>query len=101
MSDDWYLTIEIGELRRAIERVLDHVEQQHGSGVAIPADYFWSVPAPETYDVSSAPELTVGQLSESWDNVMKERNGDNGDTISFALVWLGDVMKAIGHHTAP
>lgn len=79
--------------------MLDHLEQQHGSTVAIPADYFWSVPAPEIYDVTASPELTIGQLSESWDNVTSEREGGDGDTISFALVWLGDVMKAIGHHT--
>lgn len=98
MNDDENLGIEIGELRRAIGRVLDHVEEQHGSEVAIPADYFWSVPAPGTYDVLASPELTIGQLSESWDNVKKEREGDGDDTISFALVWLGDVLKAIGHH---
>ena len=79
--------------------MLDHLEQQHGSTVAIPADYFWSVPAPEIYDVTASPELTIGQLSESWDNVTSERESGDGDTISFALVRLGGVMKAIGRHT--
>ncbi|MDQ0893948.1 hypothetical protein [Agromyces ramosus] len=101
MSDDWNLKIELSELRRAIDRVLDHVEEENGGTVTIPADYFWSVPASDIYDVSAPPELTIGQLSESWDNLNEERAGMSKHTISFASVWLGDIMKAIGHHSVP
>ncbi|TYL53782.1 hypothetical protein [Agromyces mariniharenae] len=101
MSDEWMLDIELRELRRAIELILRHIEATNGPRLAIAAEEFWSVTAPAIYDVSTTPELTIGQLSESWENLRDERDGNDDDTISYAAVWLGDLLKAIGHHAAP
>ena len=99
MSDGWHLKVDLAELRRAVDRVLEHIEDVSGGTVSISADYFWSVAEPDLYDPTSSPELTIGQLSESWNNLKRERDRE-GDTIAFAAVWLGDVLKAIGHHTS-
>ena len=101
MGDDWTLEIDLSELRQAIECVLDHVEQANGKSLSLPADYFWSVAPPGIYDPSSPPDLTMGQLSESWRNLSRERAGTSEQTRTFAAVWLGDLMKAIGHHAEP
>lgn len=101
MDEGWNLEIDLSELRQAIDHVLDHLKEENGGTVAIRADYFWSVPASDIYDINSPPELTIGQLSESWDNLREERSEVSEHTISFASVWLGDIMKAIGHHALP
>jgi hypothetical protein len=41
--------------------------------------------------------LTIGQLSESWDNLKRERQSNDESTIGYAAVWLADVLKAIGY----
>lgn len=99
MSESWRLEVDLTELRNAIGLALDRIEDVNGSTVSIPADYFWSVPSPDAYDVNSAPQLTVGQLSETWDNLRRERERDGEGTIAYTAVWLGDVLKAIGHHS--
>jgi hypothetical protein len=92
--DTWSgLRIEVSELREIVTRLLDDFEATHGEAVTLPEAYFYSVPFPELYDVlGSAPQLTVGQLTESWENLQRE-----DASVQWELVWLGDVLKAIGH----
>jgi hypothetical protein len=97
LGDEWTLAIDIAELRRAIGVVLDHIEETNGRVLAIPHDYFWSVPEPDVYRVEFQPELTVGQFSESWDNLRRERLGAGDSTVSHSAVWLGQIMQVIGH----
>ena len=93
------LQIDLTELRSAIDTVIRHIEAAEGTHVQLPVDYFWSVPSPDLYDVERNPPLTIGQISESWDNLRRERNGNDDMTIGFAAVWLSDVLRAIGHET--
>jgi|GEM_PF-1298237 len=89
------LTIATSELRDVFDRLLAHLESQNGASVTLTEDYYYSIPFPRIYDVSKpAPEPTIGQLTESWDNI-HDRDADS--TITFELVWLGDLLKAIGH----
>ncbi|WP_229727925.1 hypothetical protein, partial [Curtobacterium luteum] len=68
----------------------------NGESVVLREDYFYSLPAPGLYDVSSdPPEATIGQLTESWDNLTTAPAADR--TLNWELVWLGDVLRAIGH----
>lgn len=61
--------------------------------MVVSEDYFYSVPFPEIYDVlGDAPKLTIGQLTESWENLLR-----TDASVQWELVWLGDVLKAIGH----
>lgn len=88
------LRIEVRELREVVDRLFAHLEETSGDGVTLHEDYFYSVPFPEIYDVlSGPPQLTIGQLTESWENLQRARGG----AIGWELVWLGDVLKAIGH----
>lgn len=99
MNENWTLNIDVEELRRALTAVLDHVEDINGPVVSIPHDYFWSVAYPEKYDVlSDPPELTIGQLSESWGNASELRAGTTENVTSFDGEWLGEVLAAIGNH---
>jgi len=72
---------------------MTHIESTQGDQVTLPEDYFDPLPAPGLYNVlEDAPDPTIGQLTESLDSL---RRGD--DTITYELVWLGDVLKAVGH----
>jgi hypothetical protein len=90
------LTIDTGELRKVFERLVAHLEEERGASVTLHEDYFYSVPYPEIYDVMKPPPaLTIGQLTESWMNLRRAEDTDS--IITFELVWLGDVLKALGH----
>lgn len=87
------MRIDVSELRETVTRFLDDLETTHGEAVTLPEDYFYSVPFPELYDVlGDAPQLTVGQLTESWGNLQQD-----DAPVPWGLVWLGDILRAIGH----
>lgn len=85
------------ELRAVFDVLMRHVEERHGSTIEVDADYFWSIAPEEIYDVYDQPtELTIGQLTESLHNI-RSVTADPKQAISYALVWLGDVLRATGH----
>lgn len=89
------IEISLSDLRDVTNRLLNHLEEVEGDSVALERDYFWSVPAPGVYNVYSKPDdLTVGQLSECWVS-LQQLLADGGD-VSYALVWLADILRAIG-----
>jgi len=96
MSERNGLQITTADLRLVFERVLSHVEQTNGGAVTLGEDYFYSLPSPDLYDVlDDPPEPTIGQLTESWDNLTRNSAADS--PLVWELVWLGDILRAIGH----
>lgn len=93
------LQINTAELRRAFEVVLSHIESKTGPSILLDVDHFWSVSGNDLFDVYRSPELTIGQIVESWDNLARERSGDSESALAYDFVWLAEVLKAIGHTT--
>ncbi|MET9612871.1 hypothetical protein [Kitasatospora indigofera] len=94
------LQIPLGQLRHAFELALRHVEASAGGAVALEHDYFWSVPADALHDVTAGPgTLTIGQLSESWQH-LQDLTADPDRAVAHQLVWLADILRAIGRQTA-
>jgi hypothetical protein len=92
-----YLQIPVEDLRRAAELLLEHVRSAHGEMIEIEHDMFWAIPPDALYDVYEKPaELTIGQLTESWDNVSGMVREEQ-PPLSYGLVWLSDVLRAIGY----
>jgi hypothetical protein len=90
------LTVPIDELRLVCSRLLDHLASAEGNEVQLEKDFFWAIPPEQLYNVDASPQdLTIGQLSESWKNLTNIL-GDDSPTNAFALVWLADVLRAIG-----
>ncbi|OKI25818.1 hypothetical protein A6A28_17370 [Streptomyces sp. CB03578] len=88
--------IPIDGLRRAFELALQHIEASAGEMVALERDYFWSVPGDELYDVLNEPRtITIGQLSESWQH-LEDLLAEPDRVVGHHLVWLADVLRAIG-----
>ncbi|MEU1824141.1 hypothetical protein ABZ502_17145 [Streptomyces abikoensis] len=94
------LQIPLDQLRKAFDAALRHVEASAGHTVALGNDYFWSVPDDELYDVLNEPKaLTIGQLSESWQH-LEDLLAHQDGVLGYHLVWLADIIRAIGQDTA-
>jgi hypothetical protein len=92
------IEVSLHELRRACDLLIAHVERLGGT-VSVEHDFYWDVPAESLYDVDVEPvELTIGQVSESWGQV-QQMLADDSRVVSYGLVWLADVLRAVGHHS--
>jgi hypothetical protein len=91
------MTVEIDRLKATFLILLDHLRESRGEVIDFDVDYFWSVPPESLYDPDTTPGgLTMGQLSESWENLESIRTNPDG-AINYGLVWLADVLRALGH----
>lgn len=98
---DGDLTVRLPRLRKAFELVAEYLAKAEGDTLSLGHDYFWSIPAGELYDVYNRPaNLTVGQLSESWQHIEDVLDGKT-DLLGYHLIWLSDVLRAIGQDVGP
>ena len=90
------IVVPVDTLRRAAEVLLDRLEDVAGTEVVIQQDMFWIIQPEQRFDLYVEPtEFTIGQLSESLDNV--RRILEEPDlAISFGLVWLADLLRVAG-----
>lgn len=90
-------TVSVELLRKIMNRALDHVRDVSGDTIDLERDFFWSVPSDELYDVYTRPEeLDIGQLTESWGNLTALQQ-DSEPVTAYTLVWIADVLRALGH----
>ncbi|GAA3204015.1 hypothetical protein ACFO1B_42635 [Dactylosporangium siamense] len=88
--------VPVDQLRQVFELLIDHVARNSGTGLTVSRDYFWSIPASERYDVYAVPgEFTIGRVSESLANLQGMLE-DESKALGYGLVWLADVLRAIG-----
>lgn len=88
--------IPVRTLREASELLLTHLETMRGPVVDLETDFFWEIPAHQRNDVYTKPtDFTVGQLTESFENVSGIVAGSS-PAISYGLVWLAEILRAIG-----
>lgn len=84
-------------LREVFEILLERAADGSQT-VKIDGDYFWSVPPGVQADMHTGPpELTVGQYSECVDN-LEAVVRDPESAVGYGLVWLADVLRAVGAH---
>ncbi|ANZ14249.1 hypothetical protein ACH4YO_14495 [Streptomyces noursei] len=94
---DYSLPIPFARLRAALDVALRNAEAQHGEAIALSEDYFWSIPQEELYDAGRQPtELTLGSLAHSWESVEKLPD-EPDEALDCHLVWLSEILRAIGH----
>ncbi|MBD0691972.1 hypothetical protein [Streptomyces sp. CBMA123] len=90
--------VPVEELRRSFEVLMRRVEASAGDGVVLERDYFWTVAPGATAEVNRQPgadDLTIGQVSESWAQ-LRALLADEDRAVGHHLVWLADVLRAIG-----
>lgn len=95
MSKD-VVEVSVDLLDEATRILLSHLRAVAGSSVSLDQDYYWSIPAESRYNVYTEPsDLTIGQLSECLEN-LENMTENPSSAISYALVWVGDLLKAVG-----
>jgi hypothetical protein len=87
----------VQQLRTLFELLIQRVADDEGETVSLQRDYFRSIAPDVLYNPYVDPgKLGIGQLSESWDN-LAELLRDDSLSIRYHLVWLADIIRALGH----
>ncbi len=92
------MKIQLSELRQAINVLFDHLERTGRTEIEVTEDFYWSIPEKLLYSVYSPPpesELTMGQLSDDWNELTKIASGKS-PPLAYALVWLSSLLRFIG-----
>jgi len=93
------MDVNIAELRAVADKLFVHLLESGHGVVSLPHDYYWSIPKETRHDPYSQPsELTLGQISEDLTE-LKRINTGQAEPLSYALVWLASVVRAIGEET--
>lgn len=83
-------------IKNVLELLLRHVTERSGEVIAVQVEEFWSVPSDEVYDIYNTPQqLVIGTISESWHR-LEEMLNDDSKVLGYGLVWLSQVLRAIG-----
>ena len=90
------LTVDIDLLERVFPILIAHLRELEGDQVQLDHDYYWSMSGEQLHDVYNAPvDIGIGQITEcvDWLSGLAEKPEL---ALSYHLVWLGDVLRAIG-----
>lgn len=90
------IQVPVETLRRAAAILLDRLESSSGATVALDRDMFWAIPSEHRSNVYAEPtEFTVAQMTDSLQNIVGIVE-DPASATSFGLVWLADLLRAVG-----
>lgn len=90
------MKIEISELRKAADLLLNYLESNGIDAVDIEVDYYWHIDKRLKYDAYQEPEeFTIGQISE--DIIKLRRMLEIEDNmLPHGFVWLSSLLRAVG-----
>jgi hypothetical protein len=95
MTDD--MVVDLDLLEETFSVLIARLRAAGGPTFRLDRDYYWSIPQDQVFDVYSNPEgLTIGQVSECLD-WLEGLRADHERALPYHLVWLGDVLHAIGY----
>lgn len=90
------MRIELDDLVRALNVVVQHIKEQHQGSVEISEDYYWEIDPAQLYDPTKDPsQFSLGQLSDDWQRLGQIITGE-APPIGYALVWLSSILRAVG-----
>lgn len=91
--------VSIGELRRIVNDLLDHVETVNGPELRLDQDYYWDLHSEVLYDVTKQVSNVdlVGSLGDSWEFLLNMRHDDiKQDGPSLMLIHAAPLLRYIG-----
>lgn len=89
------MEIELDLIQKALHILTAAAEPTLGSTAAMEADFYWSVDPASALDPYERPELTLGSLSDACAELELLVSG-KADPVPHHLVWVGDVLRALG-----
>jgi hypothetical protein len=90
------MIIKISELRIVTEKIFQYLEENHEGDLHLENDFYWEIPEAHLYNVNLEPEnFSIGQLSDDWGDLQMILN-ERVEPISYNLVDLAAIFKAIG-----
>jgi len=90
------ITVSVDIMRRAATVLINHLEEKAGAEVTLDQDMFWEISPDQRFNVYEKPhEFAIGQIEESFLSIEKFAN-DPDSASSYGLVWLADILRAVG-----
>lgn len=94
------IRINVDDLRTVTNRLFDHLDSLGERTVELDQDYYWIIGEQELYDPTRKPtDFVLGQLTDDWRELSKLLEGQK--PISYSLVWLASILRAIGQKVVP
>ena len=89
--------IRISDVRRIVNRLLDHIENTRGiASVPLSQSFYWTLAPEPRFDMSSDPtEFDVGDLADDWEFVSTLLE-EGSEPVSLQLTELAPVLDFIG-----
>lgn len=92
------MEIELKELNEILEAILNHYKNLGQSKFSIEQDYYWNIVQREKFNPYDEPKtFTLGQLTWDLEN-LKRMLEDEIEPTSLDLIWLGQLLIAIGEN---
>lgn len=91
--------VNISELRRIVNDLLEHVESVNGPELRLDQDYYWDLDSQVMYDVTKQVSNVdlVGSLGDSWEFLLNMRDeGIKQGGPSLMLMHAGPLLRYIG-----
>jgi len=92
--------VELADLRRIVNRLLDHIEGTGRHSIVLNQTFYWDVPEEERYGIDDRPaSLDVRSLHDDWDCIrflLEEGEEPIVDQLSEAatlLRYIGDSLR--------
>lgn len=96
------MEIDIVELKRVVDRLLDHLIHTRGVRVVeLKNNYYWTVPDDQVYDMArNTFELGIGSLVDDWDFVSSLLDKET-DPVTYQLTEVAPLLRYIGEVLGP
>lgn len=94
-----YPVVNIGELRRIVNDLLDHAESVNGPELRLDQDYYWDLDSGVMYDITKQVSNVdlLGSLGDSWEFLFNMRQDDiKRDGPSLMLIHAAPLLRYIG-----
>jgi hypothetical protein len=72
-----------------------HVRELNGDQLSVDMPFYWTLPVDEMSDFTSRPTPTIGDLDFALE-ILRNLTIDPKFVLSHDLVFLGDVLRAVG-----
>jgi hypothetical protein len=91
------MEIDLKDLQKIINRLLDHAIQTHGiSKVRLKQNFYWDIEEVELYDLDKNPSVhSVGSLKDDWEMVSSLLSSDRQPVV-YQLTEVAPILRHVG-----